>query len=68
MLLLTDDSVGGGGSAVRADTVGDEDVTAVAECLLANKAGHSWRSRRDGVAETRRRLGSLGYFATTGMI
>jgi hypothetical protein len=40
----------------RADTVSDGDVTAMAECLLA-KAGHSWRSRGDGVAETRRRRG-----------
>jgi hypothetical protein len=48
----TDDSVGGDGSA-RADTVGDGDVTAVAECRLA-KAGYSWRSRGDGVAEKTR--------------
>jgi hypothetical protein len=34
-----------------ADTVGDGDVTAVAECLLA-KAWHSCRSRGDGVVET----------------
>jgi hypothetical protein len=58
-----DDSVGGDGSA-RADTVSDGDVTAVVECLLA-KAGHSWQSRGDGVAETRRRRGGDDGMAET---